>query len=74
MAKDLVELKGVLDKEAEAARTVQNHNSTLPSSHPLPSLRQLADENDVLALFAIFVVFHPKRIGEEMNQASTVEG
>ncbi|KAJ1445467.1 hypothetical protein M885DRAFT_579148 [Pelagophyceae sp. CCMP2097] len=94
MAKELLELKGVLDKEAEAPRTVQNHNTAwrswlefcghvdmdpdafgaLPSSHPLPSLQQLADENDVLALFAIFVVFHPKRIGQEMNRASTAEG
>ena len=34
---------------------------------------QLADENDVLSLFAKFVVFYPVRVGQDMNRESTAE-
>jgi hypothetical protein len=46
--------------------------SILPSQ-TAPTPLQLADENDVLSLFAIFVVFYPMRVGQEMNRASTAE-
>jgi hypothetical protein len=51
----------------------QDAFGTIPASQPGPTAIQLADENDILCLFAIFVVFYPMRVGQEMNRAKTAE-
>lgn len=107
IASELIDLKGTLEKEGLAPRTIQGHETSwrawlefcahlgldhdkfgvVPLTQQLPNLQQLADENDILALFAIFCVFYPMQpgkdthfcvfylvqLGKEMNRASTAE-